>query len=84
MHGLEAEGRDVFYLFWSRAARASEWVEKEWRHALQARGLDFIDPAPLTPADQAPPPSDLASLHFNDPIRLYKHIRALDRDSTRD
>jgi len=30
--------RDVFYLFWSRAARRSPWVDKEWRCALESRG----------------------------------------------
>jgi len=62
----EIESRDVFFLFWSRAARASEWVEWEWRCALERRGLDFIDPVPLEPPDLAPPPPELSELHFND------------------
>lgn len=57
---------DVFYLFWSANARRSEWVEREWRCALQTRGLDFIDPVPLDPPDEAPPPPELSSKHFND------------------
>lgn len=57
---------DIFYLFWSVNASKSIWVDKEWRYALQARGLDFIDPVPLQPPEEAPPPSELASKHFND------------------
>jgi hypothetical protein len=63
--------RDVFYLFWSRAAGRSPWVEKEWRCALESRGLDFIDPAPLEPPNLAPPPPELRQLHFNDWVLAY-------------
>jgi hypothetical protein len=62
---------DVFYLFWSSAARQSEWVRKEWQCALQIRGLDFIDPVPLETPEAAPPPPELASKHFNDWILAY-------------
>jgi hypothetical protein len=41
-------------------------VEKEWRCALEARGIDFIDPVPLESPDIAPPPIELVELHFND------------------
>ncbi len=57
---------DVFYLFWSENALESEWVELEWRCALKARGIDFIDPVPLISPEKAPPPKELASKHFND------------------
>ena len=57
---------DIFFLFWSVNAKQSPWVEKEWRCALNARGLDFIDPVPLQSPEVAPPPTELASLHFND------------------
>jgi hypothetical protein len=59
---------DVFYLFWCRHARASEWVTKEWRLALNWRGLAFIDPVPLEGPEQAPPPPELAAKQFNDPL----------------
>jgi hypothetical protein len=62
----EIERRDVFYLFWSRAAKESVWVEWEWRHALKVRGADYIDPVPLASPRQVPPPEELADLHFND------------------
>jgi hypothetical protein len=70
--------RDVFYLFWSLAAKASEWVEREWRAALEHRGLDFISPVPLVPPRVAPPPKELASLHFNDPEVEYLERRKAD------
>ena len=68
---------DIFYLFWSSNARASEWVEKEWRCALRERGLDFIDPVPLEPPDQAPPPQELATLHFNDWMLAFLRRRTV-------
>ncbi|MBL8296631.1 MAG: TIR domain-containing protein [Bryobacterales bacterium] len=62
----EIPARDVFYLFWSQRAKASEWVEKEWRCALKERGVEFIDPIPLETPDVAPPPKELSTKHFND------------------
>ncbi len=59
---------DVFYLFWCRHAKQSEWVEREWRCAYRAKGPDFIDPIPLEPAASAPPPAELARKHFGEPI----------------
>jgi hypothetical protein len=65
------ESSDVFYLFWSRYAAASEWVEREWRCALERRGLGFIDPVPLASPKEVPPPPELASKHFNDWVLAY-------------
>jgi hypothetical protein len=62
---------DVFYLFWSEKARGSDWVEKEWRCALETRGLDFIDPVPLVSPERVPPPPELASKHFNDALLTF-------------
>lgn len=62
---------DVFYLFWCCHAKKSEWVEKEWRQALAAKGPDFIDPVPLQGPGLAPPPSELAAKHFNDPLLAF-------------
>jgi serine/threonine protein kinase len=64
---------DVFYLFWSHHAMASQWVDKEWRCAYNTRGLDFIDPVPLEDPATAPPPRELAGKHFNDP--LLQHMK---------
>jgi hypothetical protein len=69
----EIPKNDVFYLFWSTHARASKWVDKEWRWAFSARGLDFIDPIPLEPPDLAPPPRELSSRHFNDWTLAHYH-----------
>ncbi|HUT33046.1 MAG TPA: twin-arginine translocase subunit TatC [Planctomycetota bacterium] len=66
---------DVFYLFWSQHARDSVWVDKEWRCALKARGLDFIDPVPLVSPEAVPPPAELASKHFNDWVLAYMRGR---------
>jgi HEAT repeat protein len=62
----EIKARDVFYLFWSLAASRSKWVDFEWRTALAERGRDYIDPVPLEPPRFAPPPTELAGLHFSD------------------
>ena len=62
----EIVARDTFYLFWSRFARQSEWVDREWHIALERKGLDCIDPVPLEPPTAAPPPPELSCLYFND------------------
>jgi hypothetical protein len=69
--------RDVFYLFWSDAARQSPWVEREWRFALRERGLDYIHPIPLADPREVPPPAELASRHFNDLILACLKSRTL-------
>ena len=56
---------NVMYLFWSKAAEASKWVDWEWRYALDRHGLGFIDPVPLEPPALAPPPPELQKLHFD-------------------
>ena len=58
--------KDMFFLFWSDSARNSTEVEKEWRFALQEKGLEFIHPVPLADPRLVPPPAELARLHFND------------------
>lgn len=58
--------REIFYLFWSPEAAASEWVEQEWKLALEKKGIQFINPVPLADPRDAPPPAELGSLHFND------------------
>jgi hypothetical protein len=63
--------KDVFYLFWSVKAKSSPWVEKEWRCALEKKGLDFIDPVPLQSPEIAPPPPELAAKHFDDPLLAF-------------
>ena len=59
------------FLFWSEAANSSKHVGKEWRFALEHRGLDFIQPIPLVDPSLVPPPKELESTHFNDLIAVY-------------
>jgi TIR domain len=61
---IEIRKRDVFWLFWSRNAKESEWVEWEWRTALALKSLAGIQPHPLEPAEIAPPPKELSALQF--------------------
>lgn len=70
----EIEKRDILFLCWSKNARDSAWVEKEWRHALSNKGLDSIDPIPLVPPTECPPPEELNSKHFNDRALLYMNL----------
>jgi HEAT repeat protein len=62
----EILSREIFFLFWSLAASKSTWVEKEWRTALDGKGLNFISPVPLISPEEVPPPTELSSLHFNE------------------
>jgi hypothetical protein len=65
---------DVFFLFWSAAAKKSSHVEREWRYALDCRGIGFIDPVPLVSPEEVPPPKELGTIHFNDRILAFlKH-----------
>ncbi len=66
----EVESRDVLYLCWSRSARASKYVDLEWRHALETKGIDYIEPVPIEPPSVCPPPEELRAKHFND-VLLY-------------
>jgi hypothetical protein len=66
---------DLFLLFWSSAARDSEWVSKEVNYALERQyGDDFappeIRPVLLEGPPVPEPPEELAGLHFNDRV-LY-------------
>jgi hypothetical protein len=67
----EIARRDVFWLFWSRHASASEYVDWEWQTALRQKSLGGILPHPLEPADLAPPPPELAELHFGGAWEAY-------------
>lgn len=75
----EIAKREVFLLFWSRAARGSSWVEWEWRTALREKGLPAIQIHPLQP--NVEPPPELAALHVGSLhalIAAYEHGRALE------
>jgi hypothetical protein len=63
---------DVLYLFWSRHAKNSKWVTREWRYGMETRGVEFIDPVPLTDPRKVTPPPELSSeKHFNDWTLAY-------------
>ena len=69
----EIQQRDTLFLFWSQAASISEYVNWEWRRALETHGIDFIDPVPLVSPEEVPPPKELADkLHFNDWMLAYR------------
>jgi hypothetical protein len=57
---------DLFLLFWSKAARDSEWVLKEIRYARDRRPPPEIKPVILEGPPVIAPPEDLNDLHFND------------------
>jgi hypothetical protein len=68
----EIDRADLFHLCWSRAAAASEWVEKEAEHALTRRRrakkpditVQMLDGPPW-----APHPPHLDSINFDDFVR---------------
>lgn len=70
----EIDRADLFHLCWSRAASASEWVEKEAEHALERRRrsngkrpnitVQMLDGPPW-----APHPRHLDSINFDDFVR---------------
>jgi hypothetical protein len=66
---------DVLFLFWSAYAKASPWVEKEWRCGLRTHGLDFIDPVPLVHPDEVPPPDELKDRNFYDWVLAFERGR---------
>lgn len=72
--------RDVLFLCWSRSARDSQWVNMEWRYALQLKGEEAIEPIPIDPPDVCPPPVELLRKHFND--RMLYIIKATDLADT--
>lgn len=64
----EIKKRDVLFLCWSRNARKSKWVDREWRYALEQNGEAGIEPIPVEPPEICPPPAELMHKHFNDSL----------------
>ena len=65
---------DVFLLFWSTAAKNSQWVLKEALYALDrqrasSEGLPDIVPVIIEGPPPVPPPEALADLHFDDRLQ---------------
>ncbi len=65
---LEIGRSDVFYLFWSSAAKKSTYVIKEVQYALKCNGGNELAPPEIVPVIIEPveAPPELAHLHFND------------------
>jgi hypothetical protein len=66
---------DLFLLFWSNAARQSEWVRREVDYALRRKDGDDYSPPELWPVIIEGPPiaepwEELSHLHMNDSL-LY-------------
>jgi hypothetical protein len=71
----EIDNCDLFLLFWSQAARDSEWVAKEARYALERQnGSDDRSPDVVPLVLEGPPaprpPEFLQHLHFDDWMRF--------------
>ena len=67
---------DVFFLFWSTAAKKSEWVMKEVRYAMERHAGDEMAPPEIVPVliegpPPVPPPPELKGLHFNDKFLYF-------------
>ena len=63
------DSADLFLLFWSAAARDSEWVLKEALYALHRKHSDDSPPEIIPVVIERPfpaPPPELAHLHFGD------------------
>lgn len=73
----EVPSKDIFYLFWSKAASSSEWVTREWEIAFNKRGLNYIDPVPLQDPRDLEIPGRLRQLHFNDAYLIHAEYERL-------
>jgi hypothetical protein len=68
---------DVFYLFWSSNAKASEWVMKEVQYAYSLKHDDDDAPPKIQPVPiEGPPPvaapAGFEWLHVDDPVLYFK------------
>jgi uncharacterized protein YjbI with pentapeptide repeats len=82
----EIDACDVFLLFWSRAAAASEWVAREISYVLTLKAGSedrppAIQPVPIEGPPVPPPPEALRHLHFND--ALLTQIQAAARQAVK-
>lgn len=60
----EIRNADSFQLFWSKAARTSKEVKKEWMYAMELKREGFIRPIYWQEPLEPPPPRKLNHLHF--------------------
>ena len=71
------DSSEVLYLFWSKHAERSTWIEQEWRYGMQKKGVGFIDLVPLVDPNKAPPPLELADQ------RLFRGWTATNSDDAK-
>ena len=68
------EQSDLFLLFWSKAAKESQWVRKEAEYALGCKPTE-LDPPEIRPVILERPPSppwpELAHIHFDDRLTYF-------------
>jgi hypothetical protein len=67
---------DLFLLFWSPAARDSEWVMREVQYAMDRKGGDDLKAPEIRPViiegpPIVPPPQILSHLHFGDSLAYF-------------
>jgi hypothetical protein len=62
---------DVMFLFWSSAAKESEWVTKEWQYGLERKGDSYIRPIVIEGPPHPNPPHQLKHLHFADKMLYF-------------
>jgi TIR domain len=58
------DSSDVLFLFWSKNAQRSTWIEQEWRYGMERKGAGFIELVPLVDPSKAPPPLELTDRKF--------------------
>ena len=67
---------DVFFLFWSTAAKESKWVLQELEYAINLKhgnedNPPLIQPVPIEGPPIVTPPEQLGHMHFNDRILYF-------------
>ncbi len=79
----EIASRDVFLLFWSTHAAASQWVRWEYDQARSAKGLDAIVPMPLQDPSIAHPPPEFETAHLRDRFMMAGYaLQAIRQQAT--
>jgi len=75
---------DQLLLFWSKHARDSIWVDREWRIAFKQKGIDGIEIHPLlSNYEEAKLPHELADLtHGGDPVMVIRAYEELKQSSS--
>jgi hypothetical protein len=78
----EIDSRDRLFLFWSQRAAKSSWVDREWRHALKERGVDFIEMIPLEDPRLSGFPEELKQRHLDSTVLAFIELEKAVRAST--